>query len=144
MLCNPLKETINPSPWVDLAQNEYTDSNQIIPWYLDTTSSRNWINKTRFSNKRTRFEGENVDDTEMFPLEFKEHPTYNAFDNDIGIINVFFVDKETSRYITSNTHSTFDFVAEIGGSLGFLMGVSVASVVEILYWISLWVWRILK
>ena len=120
------------------------DSNGTIPWYLETHPSKQEINRTIFSAQRTRFAGRNVDDTEMFPSELKKDPTYNAFKKDIGIINVFFVDKDTTKYLTANTYALSKVVAKLGGSLSFLMGVSIISVIEIVYWAMFYVSRVLK
>jgi hypothetical protein len=141
MLCNMLNPTLNPTPWVDLAQNVYRNSNQTIPWYLNTTSSKNWMNTTRFSDKRTRFPEGTKHDTKMFSSELQKIPSYNAFEKDIAIINVLFPDEEIAKYVTSNKMHLPDFLTQIGGSLGFFMGVSVISMIEIIYWIILGCWR---
>jgi hypothetical protein len=141
LLCNLLNSTLNPTPWTNLAQNEYRNSNQTIPWYLDTTSSKNRKNNTIFSDKRTRFPEGKKHDTKMFSSELKKIPAYNAFEKDIAIINVVFADKEIPKYVTSNKMHLPDFLTQIGGSLGFFMGVSVISMIEIIYWIILCVFR---
>ena len=138
MLCNLLNATLNPTPWASLAQQEYKNSEETIPWYLDTTSSINEMDSKKFSDKRTRFPEGKIHDTKMFSSELKKIPSYNAFEKDIGIINVVFVDDEIPKYVTSNKMHTADFLAQIGGSLGFFMGVSVISMIEIIYWIILY------
>ena len=141
MLCNMLNSTLNPTPWVNLAQNVYTNSNQTIPWYLDTASSNNWMNNAKFSNKRTRFPEGKIHDMKMFSSELMKIPSYDAFEKDIGIINVVFADDEIPKYVTSNKMHLADFLTQIGGSLGFFMGVSVISLIEIIYWIVLFIVR---
>jgi hypothetical protein len=143
LLCNLLDGTINPAPWVNTAQNEYIISNQSIPWFLDTTTSKKRIlqggnfklvskKSARFSDKRTRNQKEGTD---LFPLDIEKSPKYNAFKKDIGIINVFFSKKEVLKFVTKNRMSTADFMYQIGGSLGFVMGVSLISLIEIAYWL---------
>ena len=105
-------------------------------WYLDT-NLLNAINKTsKFSDKRSRLDVLDDDGSEIFISELKKNPMYDAFQKDIGIINVYFSDNKITRYITKNRKTTVDFMYEIGGSLGLVMGISVISVVEIIYWIA--------
>ena len=68
-------------------------------------------------------------------------PSYDAFEKDIGIINIVFADDEIPKYVTSNKMHLADFLTQIGGSLGFFMGVSVISLIEIVYWIVVFVVR---
>ena len=59
---------------------------------------------------------------------------YDAFEDDIGIVNIFFVDSTIKKFITSHKMSVFDYITEIGGSLGLFMGISIISVIEFIYW----------
>ena len=130
LLCNFLNGELNPQPWLNMVQVEYQRSNQTIPWYLDTVSSNKRINSTRFSDKRVRIQEEG-----SAILDMEKNLVYNAYDEDIGIINVFFAKKEVSKFVTKNTMSSFDFMYQVGGSLGFVMGLSMISLIEIGYWL---------
>ena len=135
-ICDLITGELNPAPWVTVAKNEFEFSNQSIPWYLDT-NLLNAINKTsKFSDKRSILDVLDDDGSEIFISELKKNPMYDAFQKDIGIINVYFSDNKITRYITKNRKTTVDFMYEIGGSLGLVMGISVISVVEIIYWIA--------
>ena len=70
----------------------------------------------------------------MFLTDVQKNPTYDAFEDDIGIVNIFFVDSTIKKFITSNKMSVFDYITEIGGSLGLFMGISIISVIEFFYW----------
>ena len=129
LLCNVMNNAINPAPWITMAQHEYRKSNQTIPWYLATISSKKRANSTRFSDERTRSQ---EDGTELFSWDTEK---YDAFKKDIGIINIFFAQKQISKFVTRNRMTNFDFVYQIGGSLGFVMGISMVSLTEIAYWI---------
>ena len=72
----------------------------------------------------------------IFGSDIEANPTYDAFEKDIGILNVFFEDEMIIKYTMKNQMSIFDFMAQIGGSLGFAMGVSMISLVELIYWIT--------
>ena len=135
VLCNLVKEPLNPTPWVAMAQTEFDSEKESIPWYLDTSSSI--LNKTRFSNKRLRFKENNANYAELFPTEIKRNPTYDAFEDDIGIINVYFAGDKISKFVTANRMSINDFMSRIGGSLGLGMGISFISIIELIYWFTI-------
>ena len=139
LICDLMTGDVNPATWVNIAQNEYRAANESIPWYLDTTTAAFGApNKTtRFSNLRTRLHGGNkVKKVELFAAELKKNPFYDAYERDIGIITVYFSDKKISKFVTESRYTIHDFLYQIGGSLGFMMGVSMFSIVEIIYWIG--------
>ena len=72
----------------------------------------------------------------MFPSQLNENPTYDAFKDDIGILNIFFSENKILKYVTKNRMSDLDFLSQIGGSLGLAMGISIISVIEIIYWFA--------
>ena len=143
LLCSLINATINPTPWMNLAQNEYIVSNKEIPWFLHSAASKKNIlqgdlfkpfikKSTTFSDKRIRNQKEG---NELFPFYIEKNPAYNAFEKDIGIVNVFFSKKEIHNFVTKNQMGNADFMYQIGGSLGFVMGVSLISLIEIAYWL---------
>ena len=73
----------------------------------------------------------------LFQSELKKHPTYNAFEKDIGIIKVFFGNAHSTKYIKKNRMSEFGFLSQVGGSIGLAMGISMVSIVELIYWFTL-------
>ena len=135
ILCSLVHTPLNPAPWTYTAQNEYRNANISVPWFLNTNSGNNISSHTKFSDKRSKLE-RNHGWTEVFGTMLRKNPTYNAFDKDIGIVNVFFNDGEILRYVKANQMSFFDFMSQIGGSLGLVMGISITSLVEIFYWIT--------
>ena len=120
---------MNPAPWLTDVQNEYLSENESIPWYLDTYSS-----KSIFSDLRSRNNEHRRSNGEIFVAKQKKNPTYNAFERDIGVVNVFFDKNTISKYEKTNRLSIFEFLVQIGSTLGFYMGISVLSMVEIIYW----------
>ena len=133
-LCSLFNEAVNPSPWITDAQNEFLRANQTIPSYLATISSDESDKSEKFSSERSRLRGENVDKDELFAAKVKMNPNYNAFEKDIGVVNVFFAKEHVPKYMKANRWSIFDFMSQIGGSLGLFMGISFISVAEIFYW----------
>ena len=131
MLCDLTDHPLNPSPWTFIVKKEFEDKNLDIPWYLKKIIGANNKSYTRFPDQRKKV----MNSKDMvFPTQLAEQPTYNAFEKDIGIINVFFGKKEMTKFVKSNRMSTYGFIAQIGGSLGFAMGISIISLLELFYW----------
>ena len=126
---------MNPPPWITDAQNEFLNANQRIPSYLETDLSHKALENPKFSSQRSRYKKGHVDEDEIFAAKVKMNPNYNAFEKDIGIINVFFANDHVPKYMRANRWSIFDFLSQIGGSLGLFMGISVISVAELFYWL---------
>ena len=131
LLCDLVNSAINPAPWINIAQSEYKNAKQDVPYFLDTNSAGTTSSIKKFSNQRSRADDES---DLIFTSDLKKNPSYDAFKDDIGIINVFFKDKKIMKYVTANRMSFFDFLSQIGGSLGLVMGISLISLVEIIYW----------
>ena len=59
-LCALVGGPFNPAPWMAIAQEDFKNANQTIPWYLNTDSSR--ISKDsgakRFTNRRLKIADE--------------------------------------------------------------------------------------
>ena len=135
-LCDLIRNQVNPTPWITVAQNEFEYSNMSIPWYLITGSMKGQNETTKFSDKRSRHDKLNADARlELFKAQLENTPPYDAFRKDIGIINVYFEDKKISHYTKANKMTMLDFMYQIGGSLGLMMGISIVSLVEVIYWI---------
>ena len=138
MLCTLVDGPFNPAPWMAIAQEDFKNANQTIPWYLNTDSSP--ISKDsgskRFTNQRLKITDERKKSNLIFLSESEGEKTYDAFKKDIGIVNIFFSKEKIMKYVTSNRMSTFEFLVQFGGTLGFYMGVSIISIIELLYWFT--------
>ena len=136
ILCNLVNDKSNPAPWISLAQNEYRREEKALPWFLKTSShgfgGMTETGNVRFSNKRYRLLEDFSD--QLFLTDVQKNPMYDAFEDDIGVVNIFFVDSTVKKFITSSKMSVFDYITEIGGSLGLFMGISIISVIEFIYW----------
>ena len=111
-------------------------ANETIPWYLETStlSNQSKASTQKFSNIRAL--GMGMESNAIFSSDLKMNPTYDAFERDIGIINVFFGEEKVLKYVTKNEMSVLSFMSQIGGSLGLAMGISFISVVEFFYWFT--------
>ena len=138
-LCALVGGPFNPAPWITTAQKEFESANQTVPWYLNTNSSQalSSDDPARFSNQRYMTDGADS----IFSPELGGELSYDAFKKDIGIINIFFSEEKILKYVTSNRMSDFEFVVQIGSTLGFYMGVSIISVIELIYWLTIRFYR---
>ena len=138
-LCALVGGPFNPAPWMTTAQKEFKSANQTVPWYLDTNSSQalSSDDPARFSNQRYMTDGADS----IFSPELGGESSYDAFKKDIGIVNIFFSEEKILKYVTSNRMSDFEFVVQIGSTLGFYMGVSIISVIELIYWFTIRFYR---
>ena len=73
----------------------------------------------------------------MFLEDLKNNPTYNSYEEDIGIINVFFGNGHITQFAKKNRMTEFGFLSQVGGSVGLAMGISMISVIEIIYWFTI-------
>ena len=140
-LCDLEDGSMNPAPWINIAKDEYRKANETIPWYLDTFLSQNTSHLKRFNNTRRRIGDENSKKELLFPSEITRNPNYDAFKEDIGIIKFFFRNEHVLKYVKRNRMSSFDFLSQIGGSIGLAMGISIISFVEIIYWFTIRLFR---
>ena len=129
VFCDLTKGEMNPAPWTSDAQHEYLALNLSVPWFLETKGSQ------RFSDQRSRYLEQKSAQGVIFADKLKTNPYYNAFEKDIGFLNVFFSEEKVTRYIKANKGTNFDFISQLGGSLGGFMGISILSLVEIFYWV---------
>ena len=60
--------------------------------------------------------------------------TYNAYENDIAVLYVYFGQPTTTEYIRVVSLSWVGFLAQAGGLIGACLGFSFISLVEIIYW----------
>ena len=143
MLCALVNGPFNPVPWMTTAQKEFKTANQTIPWYLNTNYSETLSDDdaTRFSNQRSMKDNEEKTGNSIFSPGSAEETTYDAFKKDIGIVNIFFSEEKILKYVTSNRMSDFEFIVQIGSTLGFYMGVSIISIIELIYWFTIRYYR---
>lgn len=130
-LCDLVNSNMNPAPWTKFAQNEFKSANMSLPTYIGTTptSSRMKVMDAEMANYL------------IFKSNFEENPTYDAYEKDVAIINVLFGEPHILKYVRHNRMNWFDFLSQIGGSIGLAMGLSMVSLVEIIYWFTIRLFR---
>jgi hypothetical protein len=58
---------------------------------------------------------------------------YDAYENDIAVLNVFFSSPTAIEYATRPSKSWFDFLSAVGGNGGLFIGFSIVTAVELLW-----------
>ena len=58
---------------------------------------------------------------------------YDAFVNDIGILNVFFETPIALEYTTQQSKTWLDFISAVGGNGGLFIGFSIVTILEIIW-----------
>ena len=62
-----------------------------------------------------------------------EPNTYDAYDEDIAMVQVFFEPSAVFLFGSDSSQTWVDFFATVGGLLGLCIGVSIITIVEILW-----------
>ena len=119
------KSEINPPIWAAAVNQEF---GQKVPDYFNKSgifpSTRRYVPAKKFNNL-------------VLKNEVEEHPTYNAYDYDIAIVEFYF-DKSSVLQFTRQARMTLvDYISQMGGLLGLFIGFSFISGVEIVYWFTI-------
>ena len=86
--------SLNSAPWMTLAQHDFENSAENITCYLLTSTNKSTNfdtqNGMKFSNIRYKIADQSLKPHLLLPSKPKQDPTYDAFEEDIGMIKVFF------------------------------------------------------
>ena len=140
LYCDLVNNDLSPAPWMTLADNEFKDNG----YSLQDDNELSDSNIAWLLNTRQRVDQGMRRNSLPFPTENEKNPTYDAFEKDIGVLNIFFSKKYINTYVTNKRVSLADFLSKIGGSLGFAVGISMISLIETIYWIAFRLLRNLK
>ena len=132
MLCDLETSDLNPSIWSQEARDEFQAKISNIPDYL----LRNPENKTKLTNRRFYV----PDPEKRKKVAFQEYrskdPTYDAFENDIAMVNFYFERSNVPQYKRAVRMTGSDYLSQVGGMLGLGLGFSLMSAAEIIYWLT--------
>ena len=70
--------------------------------------------------------------------------TYNAFENDIAMVQFYFEKEDILQLKRSERVSIEDLFSSFGGNLGLGLGFSCISLAEIIYWLTIRLWQNLQ
>ena len=123
-LCS-LTPKFSPVPWQKSIRDIY-EVTENIPNYVEMLEyvEREYY-PTSLAREREIMESYTYDDYTQ---------TYNAYEQDIAILYVYFGQPTTTEYIRVVSLSWVGFLAQAGGLIGACLGFSFISLVEIIYW----------
>ena len=133
-LCDLNEIETNPPIWSQSVQNEYREVNGMIPEYALPSNER-------MSNTRRYVDTKEKEDALVFSVQNNQTPVYDAFTTDIAIVNFYFDKSTVLLYKRGQRMTEIDFISQMGGLLGLGLGCSFISIVELLYWITLRLFR---
>jgi len=112
-----------PQPYIFAQQviDEYNLTIKLNPPYIQNMES----------NIRT------VVDNPLVPNVFHHiERSYNAYEKDIAVVNVYFDTPTVLKFETKSRMGWIDFLSSVGGLLGLCVGLSIVTLIE-LFWLGL-------
>ena len=91
---------------------------------------------SHFSSKRNYIKKSKIPYI-LFPNKIAENPTYNAYEQDISIVNFFFDKSSIFKFIREENMTFVDYIAQLGGFFGLGIGLSMLSCIELIYWLTI-------
>ena len=136
-MCLLTSETqINPPIWASSILRQYENSSKDnLPDFITNT--------THFLNKRDSTLPSKFPNL-VFQQEFQERPTYNAFEEDIAVVNFYFDKSSILQFTRQESMTEIGFISQLGGLLGLFIGFSFISAIEIIYWLTIRLGKNLK
>ena len=126
-LCN-LTGRAGPLYWAGAAKELYSEQTGEVPDYVARLTG----------NMRRFYWGGKFQNEVLLPNTAENRDKeYNAFEEDIAVVNIFFGKDSLPEYETDPRMTIWDFISNIGGLLGVCAGISILSCVEIIYWMLL-------
>ena len=133
-LCDLNEIDMNPPIWSELVQNEYREANGKVPEYA-------LPNNKRMPNTRRYVATKEKEDALVFSVQNNQTPVYDAYKMDIAIVNFYFDKSTVLCYKRGQRMTEIDFISQMGGLLGLGLGCSFISIVELLYWMTIRLFR---
>ena len=123
-LCS-LTPKFSPVPWQKSIRDIYELSENIPRYVRELDGVEREYYPTALAKEREIMESYTSD-------EYSQ--SYNAYENDIAVLYVYFGQPTTTEYIRVVSLSWVGFLAQAGGLIGACLGFSFISMVEIIYW----------
>ena len=123
-----IKQNINPPPFINNILSQFKDDSQKVPQLVTEMKM--------FSNMRYRIKESKIPSA-VFRYKVKDKPTYNAFEEDITIVNFYFDKDSILQYTRQENMTIVGYISQLGGLLGLFIGFSFISGVELIYWFTI-------
>jgi len=111
------------SAWIDSAKTIYQQK------YLDMPDQNTMQTRKRYASKKMLKE-------ELFTniVEDVNGLEYDAFKEDIAVVNIYFTEPTVIEYSRSLQSTIFSIISSLGGIFSLFLGFSLVSFIEIFYW----------
>ena len=112
----------DPQKWADLILDSYKlHGNGNVPDYIQKI----------IKSKMRQFP-----EDKLFETWNRPNTSYNAFEKDISTATFYFPRHTAMELVKAPKMTVLDFLSQVGGILGLCVGISLTSVIEIIYWLS--------
>ena len=91
---------------------------------------------SHFSSKRNYIQESKIPYI-LFPNQIAQNPTYNAYKEDISIVNFYFDKSSIFKFVREENMTIVDYIAQLGGFFGLGIGLSMLSCIELIYWLTI-------
>ena len=105
-----------------------------IPYYITNevkTNRRSYVSR----------QDEETESKEALSAIENSNQGYDAYDKDIAMVTFFFESSNSFEFIRQSKTTLIDYISQVGGLLGVCLGFSFISAVEIVYWITIKLFR---
>ena len=83
----------------------------------------------------------NMKGVRVFPASLEKNPKYDAYEKDIAMVTFFFETSTVFEYTREERMTLIQYISQMGGLLGLCIGFSLISGVEIIYWLTIRLFR---
>ena len=77
----------------------------------------------------------------VFPASLEKNPKYDAYEKDIAMVTFFFAPSTVFEYKREERMTMIQYISQMGGLLRLCIGFSLISGVEIIYWLTIRLFR---
>ena len=133
METDQFKGVPDPPKWGRTVLEEYM-LRGTIPHYI--------LNEVKTNRRSYVFrQDEATESKEVLSTIENSNQGYDAYDKDIAMVTFFFESSNAMEFFRQPKTSLIEFISQFGGLLGLCMGFSFISVVELIYWMTLKLFR---
>ena len=129
-MCDLENNDMNPAIWRQMVQDEFIASDGRVPAYAQP-DPKNLNNQRQYMANPDRI------DSLTFKEQILQNPTYDAFQNDIAVVNFYFDKSTVIEFKRAQRMNLGDYISQMGGLIGLGIGFSFVSAVEIIYWFTI-------
>ena len=77
----------------------------------------------------------------VFPASLEKNPKYDAYEKDIAMVTFFFETSTVFEYTREERMTMIQYISQMDGLLGLCISFSLISGVEIIYWLTIRLFR---